>query len=177
LQLGITSITFKKGQRGLPEWSPERKQIEEIITKQAKCILCAKPLEHEYRYKNIHIFHCNFCNIGYKIRLSPFLVYSKQGNTIRFRVSISKLSNDHPRRELVEKLGGMCSLHQCQLKDPVLLDLHHINGGGNADRKRFGSQASMWRYYLNHLDEAKRILQVLCANHHRLAESVLKNAK
>ena len=44
------------------------------------------------------------------------------------------------------------------------LQIDHIYGNGNEDRRIFLNPVSMYEYYCNHLEEAFLQLQVLCAN-------------
>jgi len=77
------------------------------------------------------------------------------------------------RFQLIEFLGGRCSCppsgdcwHEssCRVYDDRCLQLDHINGGGSLDARRRGGNGQMIAYYLKHLDEARRNLQILCAN-------------
>lgn len=62
---------------------------------------------------------------------------------------------------LLGELGGKCL--RCGYDEDVrALQLDHINNDGHLDRKERGHK--LYRYYINHLDEAKQRLQVLCAN-------------
>ena len=66
------------------------------------------------------------------------------------------------RASVVEALGGICV--RCGFSDKRALQVDHINGGGHQEVMRFGSYYLMIGYYLQHLDEAKTKLQILCAN-------------
>ena len=69
------------------------------------------------------------------------------------------------RINLVEALGSYCQ--QCGFNADIrALQIDHIKGGGLKElRERFvNTNSKMWLYYLNHLDEAKQTLQVLCCN-------------
>lgn len=72
------------------------------------------------------------------------------------------LKRDSDKRfALIRILGDQCQ--RCAYKeDKRALVLDHINGDGKADRKRIG--ARIYRYYIKNLDEAKKNIQVLCAN-------------
>ena len=68
-----------------------------------------------------------------------------------------------PRKKLLEIIGKKCV--SCGYKNNTLaLQLDHKNGDGKIDRKRFASNSTMYRYYLNNIEEAKIKLQTLCAN-------------
>jgi len=65
------------------------------------------------------------------------------------------------RREVIEHLGGVCI--RCGYKTDIrALVLDHKNGNGSEDRRRLGGKIA--RYYINHLGEAEKELQVLCSN-------------
>ena len=72
------------------------------------------------------------------------------------------------RITLVKILGGICSSLDCLVPkgctDIRCLQLDHRNGGGMKDVKRFTCSGNMYKYYLDHIDEAKEKLQILCAN-------------
>jgi len=73
------------------------------------------------------------------------------------------LKQYHQAKErLFDILGRICV--KCGYNDIRILQFDHINGGGNADQKRFSSNYHMYRYYVIHADEAKLLLQVLCPN-------------
>lgn len=65
------------------------------------------------------------------------------------------------RQRLVGILGGKCA--KCDYDaDMRALVLDHRRGDGHLDRKRLGNKIA--RYYINHLEEARANLQVLCCN-------------
>ena len=67
---------------------------------------------------------------------------------------------------LFELLGGKRCI-KCGFSDERALQFDHINGGGCKDYDRFGGRKrvdSMQKYYIKHPEEAKKTLQVLCAN-------------
>lgn len=66
------------------------------------------------------------------------------------------------RLRLIILLGGRCN---CGYSDTRALELDHINGGGGKERKKKGNGSyGEYRYYLDHLDEARLKYQVLCRN-------------
>lgn len=67
------------------------------------------------------------------------------------------------KNDLAEILGGwICT--KCNNRDKRCLQFDHINAGGIHDRTKFKGATVMWNYYINHPEEAKKKLQVLCAN-------------
>ena len=65
------------------------------------------------------------------------------------------------RIKLINALGGKCV--RCGNSDYRCLQLDHINGHGNKERK-LGNSASILRYYNKHQNEIKSKFQLLCAN-------------
>lgn len=66
---------------------------------------------------------------------------------------------------IINFLGGKCT--KCGLKVVCALDLHHING--IEDEKRIRLERKPWNFIKKYLKENKDNLQILCANHHRMA--------
>jgi len=67
------------------------------------------------------------------------------------------------RDRIAEALGGWRCV-SCGNSDRDVLTFDHVNGGGEAERKRMGGQFPTINHYYMHPDEAKRSLRVLCAN-------------
>ena len=76
------------------------------------------------------------------------------------------------RFKLINFLGGICC--KCPVNDERALQLDHKNGGGTQEWRKFGGHTKMIVYYLNHLDEAKKNLQVLCSNCNLIKKYELK---
>lgn len=82
-----------------------------------------------------------------------------------------KFNHDKKQRQrdkLAEILGGWrCQNPDCLVPrgctDKRCLQFEHKNGGGALYYKIFGYHA-MLKYYIDHPDEAKRDLQIYCAN-------------
>jgi len=66
------------------------------------------------------------------------------------------------RLKLIYLLGDCCI--SCKIADRRVIQLDHKNGGGTQEYTKFGGHDLMIKYYLEHIDEAKQNLQVLCAN-------------
>lgn len=66
------------------------------------------------------------------------------------------------KQQLYDMLGMNCN--RCGFSDTRALQLDHIKDDGHTDRKRFAGHLAMVRYYIEHPDEAKLRLQILCAN-------------
>ena len=69
------------------------------------------------------------------------------------------------RGEAIRALGGKCI--SCGISNPIVLEAHHINGGGNAERRKYGNGLQLvdYRYFrdiLTHLQD----FSLLCANCH-----------
>lgn len=69
------------------------------------------------------------------------------------------------RDSLLDVLGSRVCV-RCGFADKRALNIDHINGGGNQDKKRFGGKygSRFVLYYIRHPEEARRKLQVLCSN-------------
>jgi len=67
------------------------------------------------------------------------------------------------RIELMELLGGTKCV-RCGFDDYRALQLDHLNGGGNDDRRKLGGNDVEAAFYLKNPELAKRTLQILCAN-------------
>ena len=75
-------------------------------------------------------------------------------------------ANRKYRRKLRESLFGILGHEciKCGFKDMRALQVDHIKGGGAKEQKRMGGNSSMYRYYRNNPNKAKKKLQILCAN-------------
>lgn len=65
------------------------------------------------------------------------------------------------KRIAFDVLGGRCNWSGCEWKDPQALQIDHINGGGNMERKIINELSA---YYKNIIAN-KSNYQLLCANH------------
>ena len=100
-------------------------------------------------------------------RLNP--ESTKEGSHIRYlrrKVQMNQREKDVralSRTLLFGLLGSQCT--KCGYSQDIrALQFDHINGGGRRDVRRWGNHTNMLRYYSVHSEEAKRMLQVLCAN-------------
>ena len=76
------------------------------------------------------------------------------------------------RRRIIEKLGGCCV--SCGLKDVRVLQIDHVNGGGQKEMRR-GLGAGMSYYYRVLRDETGKF-QLLCANYNWIKRHEEKEA-
>jgi hypothetical protein len=66
------------------------------------------------------------------------------------------------RHAIIVALGGECS--RChKVRDPALLNVDHVHGGGNAHRRHVGTSGPKYYKALLRLIRA-RALRLLCAN-------------
>lgn len=66
------------------------------------------------------------------------------------------------RLDVLDLLGRKCV--RCGFDDWQGLQIDHINGGGSKEMRLFKRPKTMYKYYLDHPEEAKAKLQTLCAN-------------
>lgn len=71
------------------------------------------------------------------------------------------------KARLFDILGRKCSNPKCLVlggcTDVRCLQFDHINGGGTKEIREMGN-SQMYRYYADHPEEAKKRIQILCAN-------------
>jgi hypothetical protein len=67
------------------------------------------------------------------------------------------------KKQLFNILGGSTCV-KCGFNDERALQFEHKNGGGSKEHKKFKSSMVYYIYYVNNPKEAKRKLQVYCAN-------------
>jgi hypothetical protein len=78
---------------------------------------------------------------------------------------------------LMQQLGGI-KCKSCGCKDYKILEFDHIHGDGTIDRKRLRNmKVKFVAYYLMHIEQARRKLQVLCSPCHRLKHGDYKKKK
>lgn len=113
---------------------------------ETKCSICGEVLTEDNTYLYQKKRHDKFCKKCY-----------------------CKLSNDRAGKRLIKVyerifsiLGTSCS--KCGFSNPRALQIDHIRGGGNVQRKRMGG--STFYTYLSKLpaEELRASYQVLCAN-------------
>jgi hypothetical protein len=106
----------------------------------------------EYRLKNRDYFR------NYNIEW-------KKNNMERYRTSQNNWFKNYReinRKNIFSILGDRCIM--CGFSDPRALQIDHINGGGNKEKKRLGNCDKIVSYYLKHQEEIKDKIQLLCAN-------------
>ena len=97
------------------------------------------------------------------------------------------------RLEIIEALGGQCQWHEgCTVTDPDMLQVDHVNGGGNKERRQYSSVSanlpgksyiasgvrSDHTYYRHlFLNIQTGDYQVLCANHNAKKAALERRAK
>jgi hypothetical protein len=81
----------------------------------------------------------------------------------------SKTKRDKIRKEILELLGNRCSNPHCLVlngcSDIRCLQIDHVNGKGNQERKLFKNHAYKYlRHILQKIREGSKDYQLLCAN-------------
>lgn len=86
-------------------------------------------------------------------------------------LSNHKKIRQQKRTELMNILGGtLCK--QCGFGNQAALEIDHINNDGKGDRVIFRNSLSFLIHYVKHPIKARNNLQVLCANCHKLKQTV-----
>lgn len=101
---------------------------------------------HEYQLL------CSNCN---HIKILPM-----RKNSFRIQVTQERNYREHLRELVLVKLGGICAC--CGESNRKLLTIDHIDGDGNAHRKKIGGYVKMLRYIRDLVDTS--MFQVLCWN-------------
>lgn len=87
-----------------------------------------------------------------------------------FRENRKKTKRDYNRwllQEYRDRIAGVLGGWKCVMCGTTLRDVlafDHKNGDGEEERNRMGGQLPTIRYYYHHLRDARKRLQVLCAN-------------
>lgn len=91
--------------------------------------------------------------------------YAKNKDKIaQRRVELRKINKQQPihyHHKVIERLGGKCI--KCGFTDIRALQIDHINGGGNKERKVKGKSLYRELFYLSN-EELYSKYQCLCAN-------------
>lgn len=89
-----------------------------------------------------------------KLRTNPiYRAYEAQKNLARIRKY---------RSDLVAMLGDKCV--SCGFADMRTLQIDHIQGGGEEERRAMGGGAGTYVHYLKNPEKARTALQILCVN-------------
>lgn len=90
-----------------------------------------------------------------------------------------RITSGGVRGRLIKLLGNRCSNQDCLVPngctDTRCLQIDHINGGGVKQVKKLGSNG-VYRYYYNRPEEAKKDLQLLCANCNWIKRAIQKES-
>lgn len=107
---------------------------------------------------------CN--NLVFRGFCTEWKCRKKDENGAILRRAIMYRWNKKNRQLLIEAFGGKCQNTKCLVeggcKDVRCLQFDHINGDGYKDRK--GYKVGWYKYWLEHLEEAKQKFQLLCSN-------------
>lgn len=95
-------------------------------------------------------------------RYEYFKAYFARPETRKKRLQWQLEYQAENRIKIFDILGRRCIL--CGFSDIRALQLDHINGGGNKERKKFGNTHNMAVFYLKNPNMLKKNLQILCAN-------------
>jgi hypothetical protein len=70
------------------------------------------------------------------------------------------------RLEILQLLGNKCSV--CGFSDHRALQVDHIHGGGQKERKQFSNYFVYLKYVLSQIKAGSKDYQLLCANHNAI---------
>jgi hypothetical protein len=136
--IGMSQRAEKKRQSNL-KW---RELHREYLRQQAK----------EYRLKNRDHINAKHRAVGKRFR---------EKYREKLRLHHEKL-NRQLRFDAVHKIGDKCA--HCGITDVRVLQIDHINGGGQRELKKISTQGIYRRILLMPIDECKKHYQILCAN-------------
>jgi hypothetical protein len=89
--------------------------------------------------------------------------YSKRPE-VRKRLSLRMRDRTRKKRlEIVESLGSQCAI--CGFIDLRALQIDHVNGGGNREKKEAKGIFNYYQKILKKVKEGSKDYQLLCANH------------
>jgi hypothetical protein len=72
------------------------------------------------------------------------------------------------RGKILDLLGNKCAI--CGFENPLVLQIDHVNGGGNQEANRFSSNLQYYAFILRQIQKGSKDYQLLCANHNVLKE-------
>lgn len=98
--------------------------------------------------------------------------YHAKGYCQKHYNSLCEQGNKKLRSKLFIIIGAKCTckgincyhVGPCGITDLRCIQADHIKGGGRKDRIKHKNIVTLYRYYINHPEEAKKELQPLCAN-------------
>jgi len=161
-------------QKSLKKWRDIRSKTlrdSRFIEIDKVCENCFKILNvkiHLIEDKTFSSVSCPVCHRGKQLRDED--VYSNH-NVKWMKKWEAELKSGKRQRSsgtkmrllIIERLSGT-KCKRCGFDDVRALQLDHIKGDGMKDRKRFKNDQYMWFYYYDHPEQARKKLQVLCAN-------------
>jgi len=146
--------------------SPEYLDIIEKQKQNLKLRQAFNPPHHTTRFK-LTMFRKNNPDFDELYKEAQRLKMQKHRLNREHYLIMSKKQRDYNitvKERLFQILGGAKCI-RCGFSDKRALQFDHINGGGTQDKlKHAGHLDRMRRYYLKHPEEARKNLQVLCAN-------------
>jgi hypothetical protein len=86
---------------------------------------------------------------------------SDKGKTARNRAM--KVHRQKVRKILIDLLGGPVCVN-CGFSNISAIQIDHINSGCVNETKQLGGSLKMMKFHLKNPEEAKKQLQILCAN-------------
>jgi len=175
-QYGKQNTRLELRQKALRKWHVERAKILKKLNLVEKDEVCENCLKHlKVKIKLVEDRDAIYCPIYCPVCHRAVVVRDEFLYSTRSQKGMKKLETELKgghrmmketrewRINLIQVLSGSKCV-RCGFDDRRALQLDHIRGDGTEDRKRFKNIQYMWRYYLDHPQEARKKLQVLCAN-------------
>ena len=110
-------------------------------SKQPKCLLCNKIVQ--------------------SLNKIPPKKIAEQVKIVLYKKVCHKCYPKYLRNKIIKRLGSACKC--CGENEPLFLQIDHIKGGGNKERKKFIDSSQYYEYLLTRPDLKKKY-QLLCAN-------------
>lgn len=119
------------------------------------------------------------CPAGHPYKGKNVWVRTRFGKTARVCKTCARKCKRENRIRLkllvIQKYGGKCTWKGCEIVDPDMLTLDHVNNDGALDRIRGISSGDLTYRKVLKIKKSKRF-QLLCANHNLKKEILRKRA-
>ena len=128
-------------------------------SKQPKCLLCNKivqPLK-----KTPKKLAKQISEVLVENTFEKHIMGNRRSKLALFKRVCNKCYPKYLRNKITKRLDSVCKC--CGENEPLFLQIDHIKGGGNKERKKFIDSLKYYEYLLTRPDLKKKY-QLLCAN-------------